>query len=233
MRFMRGIYYDKDGGGEGGGSGSGQGGSGLEQRLEQAFANLANRQGGTDAAGVLLLQENRAYRDQIRELQQQLQDLQGQVPADDAVVLSGDDATAWQAYQELGAPDELRQQREQYQTLQRRQLLTEAAKTAGYKVSVLEKLAGDVTVELREQRQDGKAMQLPYVVDGDNATLLTEYAEQHWTDFLPSLREQQGGTGRSFVNQVPMGTAPNKNMADRFLEEKQAKEAERKNPLQQ
>lgn len=228
MRFMnRGIYYDTDDSGGGGTTDTPATPSptSAEERLAQAFANLANRQGGTDAAGVLLLQENRGYREQIRTLEQQVRDLEGRVPGDDAVVLSGDDATRWQAYQELGAPDEIRQQREEYQTLQRRQLLGEAATAAGFKAPVLERLADGLTVELRDVQQDGQTVRRPFVVpeEGD-AVALPDYARQNWADFLPALTAEPGGSqGRSFISQTPAGSGTKPaNVAEQVIQKRYA-----------
>ncbi len=219
MRFMnRGWYFDAD---------KGKGGAGTNDAPEPDTPaaddnptspggrlhpeRLKAEHGSAEAAlSVLAMKLNTVEADNAR-YRQQIRDLQAQVPAEGAVVLSGDDATRWQAYQELGAPDEIRQQREQYQTLQRRQLLGEAAQAAGYKASVLETLAGSLSLELREEQHEGQAVRRPFVVpeEGD-AVALTEYAAQHWADFMPSLVAQNGGQGphagqRPFVPQTPAG----------------------------
>ena len=58
-----------------------------------------------------LLAENHQLRDERRQLR-------GQVPAQGAVVLAGDDVQRWQQYQQLGAIDALQQQLQGAQTTQ-------------------------------------------------------------------------------------------------------------------
>jgi hypothetical protein len=222
-------------GGSGEGSGAGSGSSeSLERRLEQAFENLARRQGGQDAAGILLLQENHGYRERIRELEDQVRSLESQVPSEGALVLSSEDAERWQAYGELGTPDDIRQQRDRAQELERRQLLADVAEAAGYKVPVLERLANGLTVELRDEQREGQTIRVPYVVPEEGtAVSLSEYAQENWADFMPALTAEQadGNKPRVFVTQTPAATGGSKDMAQEFLESQEAKEKERKNPL--
>lgn len=239
MRFMnRGFYFDAEKG-KGGGSPddapapdandnpTSPGGRLHPERLKAEH-------GSAEAAlSVLAMKLNAVEADNAR-YRQQIRDLQGQVPAEGAVVLTGDDVANWQAYRALGAPDEIRQQREQFDALQRRQLLGDAAQAAGYKASVLETLAGSLALELRDVQVDGKPVRTPFVVpdDGD-AVALTDYAQQHWSDFLPSLALQETeGQGRPFPAQTPMGLPANSGIAQQYLDQMKAREAERKNPLQ-
>lgn len=237
------IYrYSPDGNGGGGqGDPAGNGGDGdrLERRLTEAFENLAGREGGRDAAGIVLLQENRQYRERIRQLERQVEDLQGQAPAEDAVVLEGDEAQAWKAYQDLGTPEEIRQQRGDYELLQRRQVLTQAADAHGYKAPVLERLAGDLAVEMREEKQDGETVNVAYVVPGEDgngqAARLDQYAKEHWSDFMPALAAgngNEGGGGRTFVTQSPAGDESGKgDPVDKYLEQREERIKEQKSPL--
>jgi hypothetical protein len=153
------------------------------------------RQGGADPTAALLFQENHQYRERIRQLEQQL-------PGEGAVVLSGDQAAAWQTYQGLGAPTDVQQRltaAEQAQNelagLRRAEQIRGVAEAAGYKPGVLERLAEGLTLELREDQRDGQTARVPYVVSGESqqqqATPLADYAQQHWADFLPALRAEQ------------------------------------------
>lgn len=243
MRYLFANMYryspDEGGGGQGDPAGNGEGDR-LERRLTEAFENLAGREGGRDAAGIVLLQENRSYRERIRELERQVEQLQGQVPAEDAVVLDDEQAQQWQAYQDLGTPDEIRQQRGDYESLQRRQVLTQAAAAHGYKAPVLERLAGDLTVEMREEKQDDKPVQVAYVVPGEDgngqAARLDQYAKEHWSDFMPALaaggQSNEGGQGRTFVTQSPAGDEGGKgDQVDSYLKRREEQRKEQKSPL--
>jgi hypothetical protein len=186
-------------GGEGGGGGSQnqnppqpQGGG---QDWQQALSNLIRREGGADATAQLLFQENREHRQRIRELEQR-------VPGEGAVVLSGDQAQAWQTYQGLGAPTDVQQRltaaeqaQQELSGLRRAEQVRSVAEAAGYRPTVLERLAEGLTLELREEQRDGQTARVPYVVtkseQGEQRTPLAEYAQTHWADFLPALSAQQ------------------------------------------
>jgi hypothetical protein len=153
------------------------------------------RQGGADPTAALLFQENHQYRERIRQLEQQL-------PGEGAVVLSGDQALAWQAYQGLGAPTDVQQRltaAEQAQNelagLRRAEQIRGVAEAAGYRPTVLERLAEGLEFEVREEQRDGQTARVPYVVtkseQGEQRTPLADYAQQHWADFLPALSAQQ------------------------------------------
>jgi hypothetical protein len=191
-------------GGEGGGGGAGsqnqnqnppQSPQGGGQDWQQSLSNLIRREGGADATAQLLFQENREHRQRIRELEQR-------VPGEGAVVLTGDQAAAWQAYQGLGAPTDVQQRltaAEQAQNelagLRRAEQIRGVAEAAGYRPTVLERLAEGLEFEVREEQRDGQTARVPYVVtkseQGEQRTPLAEYAQQHWADFLPALSAQQ------------------------------------------
>jgi hypothetical protein len=162
------------------------------QDWQQALSNLIQRQGGEGAAATLLFNENREHRQRIRELEQR-------VPGEGAVVLSGDQAAAWQTYQGLGAPTDVQQRltaaeqaQQELAGLRRAEQIRGVAEAAGYKPGVLERLAEGLTLELREEQRDGQTARVPYVVTGENqAEPLAEYAQTHWADFLPALRAEQ------------------------------------------
>jgi hypothetical protein len=156
---------------------------------------LIRREGGADATAQLLFQENREHRQRIRELEQR-------VPGEGAVVLSGDQAAAWQTYQGLGAPTDVQQRltaaeqaQQELAGLRRAEQIRGVAEAAGYRPTVLERLAEGLTLELREEQVEGQAARVPYVVtkseQGEQRTPLADYAQQHWADFLPALSAQQ------------------------------------------
>jgi hypothetical protein len=165
------------------------------QDWQQSLSNLIRREGGADATAQLLFQENREHRQRIRELEQR-------VPGEGAVVLSGDQAAAWQTYQGLGAPTDVQQRltaaeqaQQELAGLRRAEQIRGVAEAAGYRPTVLERLAEGLTLELREEQVEGQAARVPYVVtkseQGEQRTPLADYAQQHWADFLPALSAQQ------------------------------------------
>lgn len=66
----------------------------------RSLESLISRSGGSDATNVLLFNDNKELRDELR-------DLKTKVPKDGAVVFSKEDADALVAYRALGQPDEL------------------------------------------------------------------------------------------------------------------------------
>jgi len=225
-------------GSEGGGTTTASGGGDLEQRLLDAFSSIANKQGGADAAGVLLLQENKAYRQEINKLKADLAAVQGKVPGDGAVVLDGEQTAAWQAYQALGKPDELKQLRGEYTQLQRNQLFQQAAAAHGYKAAVLGQLpgAGELSIEVREVEQDGKKNQVAFVKNGDGQERpLPDYVKETWGDFLPALTaEQKGGqqaSGTPWPKQDVSSQGADTSVTNSYLERQRKAHESRKNPI--
>jgi hypothetical protein len=241
-------------GGEGGGGGAGSqnqnqpqpqgGGTGGrdEATILEGLQNLIRRQGGADATAQLLYHENARHRERIRQLEQQL-------PGEGAVVLTGDQAAAWQTYQGLGAPNDVQQRltaAEQAQNelagLRRAEQIRGVAEAAGYRPTVLERLAEGLEFEVREEQRDGQTARVPYVVSGEGqqqqATPLADYAQQHWADFLPALRAEQQqqppqGGGVTYPRQQGGGGQPKGNGVAELAQTYQKVRDERPNPLRQ
>lgn len=180
-----------------GGSGSGGG-----DRVEESFQRALDRRNNDGVALAReLFDDNYRERSRNRELAQQLEALRAQVPGDGAVVLSAEDAAAWQAYRQFGDAATVQAamaQRDQLQgeltQLRRNETLRTVAGAVGYKPTVLAELDAiarakgkDLAFEVREVTQDGRAVAVPYVKDGDTELPLTDYAAQQWADFLPAL----------------------------------------------
>lgn len=97
-------------------------------------------------------------------------------------------------YKQLGTVDDVTTNIGRLSTLERESVINEAAQIAGFKPSVLSRIAADVTIEVK----DGKA------VVGD--TDLGDYAQEHWEDFLPSLKATESQTKQA----VPFVRQPSK-----------------------
>jgi hypothetical protein len=165
----------------------------LQPDITASLQRLIERQSG-DAGRVaeLLYRENYDLRERARQLSEQ-------IPAQGAVVLPPDQAAHWQAYQQLGEPDALTQRltaaeqaAQELAGLRRAEQLRTVADAAGYRPSVLGRLAEGLALELR----DGT----PVVVTGDTVTPLADYAQREWAEFLPALAVTPAGT--SYVKQA-------------------------------
>jgi hypothetical protein len=165
-------------------------------RVLQGLQRLIERQSG-DASRVaeLLYRENYDLRERNRQL----------ALPDGAVVLPPEQATRWQAYQALGEPDAVTQRltaaeqaAAELATLQQAERLRTSADAAGYRPTVLQRLAAGLALDLRDSG--------PVVLDGETAIPLATYAEREWADFLPSLLKTEPGT--AFVRQGTTATAP-------------------------
>jgi hypothetical protein len=158
--------------------------------LVKAVEGLISRHGDPTAALRVLMGENYASRDRIRELTARL-------PAGSSLVLDGDDVKHWNTYKQLGTPGDLKKSLDAGQQFEaeaggfrKAELVRSAAEVHGFKPSVLGTLARDLDIEIAEAKgKDGKPVRVAVVRgEGDSKTPLTEYAEAHWADFLPSLR---------------------------------------------
>jgi hypothetical protein len=207
------FFFEAEGGAQGGAGGSGQGGQGGDANSDrQNLQGLLQRHQG-DAMAVIatLLSENHSLRDERRTLR-------GQLPSQNAVVLSAEQAQQWQAYQQLGAIDAIQTRLQERETfhgeltgLRRGTLIRDAAEAAGYKASVLDKLPGaaDLTFEVRETEKDGRREKAAFVKDKDGKeTPIADYAKSNWADFLPALQTSQQPAGTTFVQQHAGGTPP-------------------------
>lgn len=194
--YMPGINFEADAGGSSGSGGSAdrEGGD-----RDSGFKRLLERH-QNDAIRVAekLYDENHSHRESKRNLEAQIADLTGKVPAEGAVVLAGDDAAAWAAYRELGDLDALKAQLAdkdrlagELESVRRTELLRSVAETAGYKVAVLQQIAGDLNYAVEEVDQRGKKVPAVFVLEGENGatkTPIAKYMSDHFAEFLPVLK---------------------------------------------
>ena len=206
-----------------------------------------------DAMGVagLLYSENFQYREQLRQLKEQLTAAQGRVPGEGAVVLTPEQAKAWAAYQALGTVEVITQGLKERDTaqgelgsLRRATTLREAAETCGFDADVLGTLAGGLEFVLQDVTVDGKTVKAAFVKDAQGAQVrLEEYARQKWEKFTPALipaRGQGGGgqwsgaSGQQGTKLPAMNAGGGGQPADvvaAFLQEQEKARGARGNPL--
>jgi hypothetical protein len=219
------------------------GGTDLAKVLESFNARLAKHTDATQLAQQLFT-ENFTLREDKRKLNARLEAAQGKVPADGALVLTADEAKAWNAIKELNlSPDEIKsklqsssESEKELSSLKRKDLMREVAETEGYKASVLSTLlAADIPVEVKEIDKDGKKLKAAFVKVNGADIALSDYVQTNHADFLPALRVEQKPDNK-FVRQESPGRAPNANRYDQIREEqKQRQEATKtdKKPLEQ
>lgn len=236
------FYGDDDGGGQGGGTG----GNDAQRR---SSADVLN-QYGTDtvrmADRVAALEgENYRYREQRRELQEQVKALTANQRPDGATILTGDEATAYAAYVALGKPDELQAALTERDTLagevktaKRDSLIREVAQVAAYNPAVLTKLGGDLDFQIKTVTEGDTTTKAAYVTTAQGEQPLAAYAAAQWGDFLPALAAtQQGGTQGQRAQGVPypaqqgsQGQRPVNPLHD-FIQQRNERAANAPNPL--
>jgi hypothetical protein len=186
--------------------------------------------------------DNYKLRGKNRQLRDDIAGLRGKAAPEGSVILSADDAKAWEAYKALGSePAALKQAlterddaKQRLTTLEREKTIRDVAEVAKYKAAVLGQLPGsaDLAFDIRDVTQDGATVRMVYVKDGERQVPLTDYAEQHWADFLPALRvEAPLPSGTAYVAQSTGGKVAAKNLVDQHLEQQAARRAAQTNPL--
>lgn len=208
-----------------------------------------------DAMGVagLLFSENYQYREQIRQLKEQLQAAQAKLPGEGTVVLTAEQAKAWAAYQGLGTVEVITQglkDRDTAQgeltTLRKAATLRDVAAAHGYDADVLQTLGGGLEFELRDVTADGQTRKAAFVKEGQTQVRLDEYAAQKWAKFLPSLTQQagagnqgaggagtggQGAAGVRFPTQGAGGQSQGGDVVTKFMQDAEKARTARPNPL--
>jgi hypothetical protein len=182
--------------------------------------SLLDKKGGDSGEVIkMLLTENFKLRDDKRTLKGQLVELEKKTPGEGTVILTGDDATEWNSFKELGKKVEevktgLAKSEELQGELNKRDrsaLIANAAKEAGYNSSVLTELveARGLTVEMKDievKAEDGtkKTEKRPFIKAGEKSdpVELSSYAESNFKNFMPALTNTEEGNQES-GNLVP------------------------------
>jgi hypothetical protein len=172
-----------------------------------------------------VLTDNSQLREQRRSLREEVTTLKAKVAPDGARVLTAEEAKAYDAYAALGKPEDVKKALEanseataKLAKLEKAERLRAAAEAAGYKPSVLERLASDLTIEVRPVKDSAP---LVVVVADGQETALADYAKQNWGDFLPALEAKNGAALAPDINagargngQTPLITDDDRRRAD-------------------
>lgn len=171
---------------------------------EALSALLSKHDNDASKVALMLLSENRDLREKNR-------DLRGKVTPAGAVVLAGDDATAWSELRALGKPADLKAALAERDTLKaetaaarRAETIRTAAEVVKFKPTVLSTLVQDLAITISDP--DARGARTVTVKDGDKDVPLPQYAEQKWKDFLPSLKADVRPVGTPSTR--PGSTAP-------------------------
>lgn len=206
LTHSRGLLFDPDtgtnnqGGGAPGGSAAGgtsnggAAGSSLPQEAIQGFQNLLTRhQNDAIRLAETLYSENHASRQRISELQ-------GQLPAQGAVVLSAEDAQRWQAYTALGELATVQANitagataQQDLASLRRDLLLRDVSDASGFDREALTEIGGSWEYVIKDEQVDGKAAKVVYVKDGDKETKLADHPKVQ--KFMAVLKPQAPAAG--------------------------------------
>ena len=192
----------------------GDGSGGTTQTTTQTTQTTAANDAARAADFEAQLKQNKGdalrYAEKLHErvylLRQRAQAAEAQIPKEGTVVISSADSNALKAYRDMGTAPELQEKGKQLQTLQKYQMVSEAALVAGMNPKVLAKLLpGEAKLEIGEATdEDGQAKRVVNVLEtGKDKIRLAKYAETHWTDFLPALKAAgtEDQTGATWIQQ--------------------------------
>jgi hypothetical protein len=216
------------------------GGTDLSKVLESFNSKLAKYNNDAAQLAQQLFTENYTLREDKRKLSSKLQEAEGKAPAEGSLVLSGDDAKAWNSITELNlSPDEIKAKlqsssdtEKELAGLKRTELMRQIADAEGYKATVLSDiLPDDAPVEFKDHEKDGQKKKRAFIKIKENGAdrelLLSEYLETNKADYLPALRVEQA-TNNKYVRQESSGKPLSNNPYDQIREEaKQRQEAQK------
>jgi hypothetical protein len=199
LNFLPCFAADDDGGS--GGSGE------IEGKIKPS--DVLQRYGQTAESALRMAEKlaesenaNWRLREKNRTLSDDLKAVQSKVPADDARILTTDEAAAYDAYTALGLkPADIQKAIEdsaatkgELTSLKRADAFRAAAEAHGYKPAALAKLPSlanqDIAIEDVETKgSDGKPVKAKraYVTVDGKKTALPDYIEAHDAEFLPAL----------------------------------------------
>lgn len=212
------------------------------EKIVKDFQSFVEKQGKGDVneAGLKLWQEKYELRERLREAERERDELKSKLPPEGATVLTGKKLEAYQAYLQLGTPEEVKAKMEKADTLEsetaeirRNNTLRDVADHAevdGKPVvfAVLKDVAGNLEYEVKED--NGKKVVNVLVPDGNNkkAIAFADYAKTNLAHHLPSLTGS-AKSSNGYVKQDAGGKAPAEN---KWTQIRKKAEADRKKAAQ-
>ena len=201
------LHQQNDPGTGGGGGGTG-GGAGGQQR--ENTADVAGRFNGETVRMASRISDvehdNFNYREKLRDRDARIKELEGKVPSAESVILTKEQAAQWEAYQQIGKPEDVAKELDSGRAAitknaarDKAETLEAAAKSVGFKPGLLKLLAPTLDVQMREvevENEDGQKskVQRPFVItkDGDNEKVvgLVEHFKAQGDDVLATLQAE-------------------------------------------
>jgi hypothetical protein len=192
-----------------------------------------------------VLGDNATLREQRRTLREEATTLKAKQAPEGAVILQGEDATAYQAYQALGKPADLTKRLADAETattrlttLERDAIVRDVAAVAGYKPQVLRDRAGALPLPVTEVTgEDGKPVKRAFITpEGQGEQELTAYATAQWADYLPALVASGTGSpapsgGLGFPTSPGGGGHGAPSLVDSFITQRNEAASKAPNPL--
>lgn len=223
--------------------------------MEQLVGMIDKRGGGESGAKAIalkLLDDNEKARNSKRIWKEKALELQKTAPKEGQVVLSKEDAAAYEEFKKLGTPAEVKTKVEsaaalatEKATREKGDTVAKGAELAKLNPKLLARLAEKegFVVELRDEKVDGKDVKVPYARKNEEkaATLpLAQFVDKELADYKPALLAKGDGTAASseqqshatpYIEQSSTGTAPASGKVDAFIKSRNEQAAARPNPL--
>ncbi len=166
--------------------------------------------------------DNYKVRQDRRDLQARVRELEKSAPEEGGLVLNKEQAEQWQQYQQIGKPDALKAGQEKLTALERQAAIAHAAKHAApgvaYNDLVLSQLVPESAVLAVKAVKDaeGNETQVATIKVGNEEKPLADYAAAHWEPFMPALVNvgshgrgpQQPTPGTTFIKQQSQQPPP-------------------------
>lgn len=207
-------------------------------------SDILNRYGTNEAAALRLAElyadaQNTLYRQRVknRTLTDERDALRAKLPADGAVLMIAEDADALEAYRALGTPDALKgaqaaatEAQDKLAGLQRDATLRDVRDVTGYDLDILRDIGGaEWQYSIKDEGTEAEPRRVVYVKDGDTEQRIDQHPKVRRV--LPALKPAAASqpAAQPYPRQSAGGRAPD--MAQQFLDQKQARNAALPNPL--
>lgn len=208
----------------------GLGGSRNDEKIIATFQAALERAGNNAVTlAERLYRDNYQQRERNRQLAGEVTQLRNRLP-EGAVVLTGDDLAAYQAYTQLGKPTDLaaaletsQRQAAELQNLQRSGLLRQVADATGYVYEVLRTLDKPELEFAVDQTDQGPVAYVTYPTgEGDTKERkpLAEYAALQWKAFMPSLQPQGAPKGTDYPAQRQDDKAVKRDVTETMIDKR-------------
>lgn len=196
------VFHAEDDGGSGGG----------ENKREKVRATDVHERFSGDAMRMAekfaeFQEDNYQLREKNRQLKADLDAAAKRVPADGAVVLSADDAKAWDAYQKLGTPADVEKavtdgktSGEKLAALERNESVRAAAAAEQLNADALLALPNLPAITLKDVKDGEATVKRAFVtIEGGQETALRDFGKQTYAALWPAVEatgeQQQAGAG--------------------------------------